>query len=170
MKHLYFIRHGESEMNVSGLFAGHTDTPLTQEGRRQAIKAGQAAKKLGIEYIFSSLLARAHDTARIVAKEIGFPETEIVLDPILMERFYGNMEGQPYSLDSHNNDFEGAETVTELLLRARQALDKIEAIDAEIILVVSHGSFGRALRHHVLEDFPFSHPLRIPNAELIQLL
>lgn len=29
MKHLYFIRHGENELNVAKLVGGHLYTPLT---------------------------------------------------------------------------------------------------------------------------------------------
>lgn len=42
-------------------------------------------------------------------------------------------------------------------------------LEAETILVVSHGAFGRALRHHVKKDHPMSKYQPIPNAELIQL-
>lgn len=170
MKRLYFIRHGQSEMNVLGLFAGRIETPLTEEGRRQATKAGKKAKDLGIDFIVSSPLSRAHDTARLVAKEIGYPEDKIALSELLLERNYGSMEGRPYSDNARNNDFSGSESKKELLARARQALTMLEEIEADTILVVSHGSFGRALRHHVLEDFPFTHPHRIPNAEILELI
>lgn len=33
---LYLVRHGETEMNVSGLFQGHVDSPLTENGVAQA--------------------------------------------------------------------------------------------------------------------------------------
>ena len=51
-KHIYFVRHGESEMNVSGHFAGAgTNTPLTEKGRKQASAAGKQLKTKGIPVI-----------------------------------------------------------------------------------------------------------------------
>lgn len=170
MKRLYFIRHGLSEMNVTGLFAGHTDTPLTDKGRRQATKAGKAAKKLGIHLMISSPLSRALETARLVAKEIGYPADCIIENKLFMERFYGDMEGKPYEINLSQEDMKSAETLDDLLLRARKALDFVESRPEEHILVVSHGSFGRALRHHAREDFPFSNYHRIPNAEILELI
>ena len=171
MKRLYFIRHGESEMNVSGLFAGSaTETPLTAKGKHQAVEAGKKARELNIDLIISSPQSRAFDTARIVANEIDYPEDNIITNDLLVERFYGQMEGKPYSKDISIQDFSDAEKKINLLNRARKALDFIESHPEDNILVVSHGSFGRALRHHAKEDFPFSRYHRIPNAQIIELI
>lgn len=72
------MRHGLSVLNVRGIRAGHIETPLTDEGRQQARRAGQAAKKYQIDTIVCSPLSRAHETAAIVAKEIGIPEKEFM--------------------------------------------------------------------------------------------
>src|SRR5581483_5723923 len=78
MKKLYFIRHGESVSNVERWHAGRIDTPLTERGRQQAREAGKKAKaqKLHFDLIVSSPLSRALETARIIAKEIGYPEKQ----------------------------------------------------------------------------------------------
>lgn len=170
MKRLYFIRHGLSEMNVQGVFAGLTNTPLTDEGREQAKEAGKKAKDLKIDHIVCSPLDRAHETARIIAKEIGYPIEDIELNSLLIERDFGSLEGQPWSLDVNVDGFSDVETTGSLLSRARLALDFLESLDYNNVLVVSHGALGRALRHHILEEFPFSHPHRIPNAEILQLV
>jgi probable phosphoglycerate mutase len=56
MKNIYFVRHGQSIMNVSGHYAGVTDTPLTDEGRNQAKVAGKNLKseQIPIDIIVSS--------------------------------------------------------------------------------------------------------------------
>jgi uncharacterized phosphatase len=170
MKRLYFVRHGLSEMNKMGLFAGSTDTPLTAEGRQQAKLAGQKAKDYGINYIVCSPLSRAHDTARIIAKEIGYPEEDIHLNSLLVERHFGELEGKSWAPDLNVDGFSDIETVDNLLERARRALDFLESLEQDTVLVVSHGAFGRALRHHAIVDFPFSTYIQIPNAEIFQLL
>jgi len=172
VKKLYFIRHGISELNVQGLYAGHTDTPLTDEGRAQAKKAGSDAAGLHINLIVSSPLSRALETAQIAATEIGYPVDKIIIDDRLIERNFGKLEAQTYS-PHHSEDHRlehGAETSEKLIDRMRAFLNWLEAQQADNILVVSHGSTGRALRSLVKKDFPFSHPSHLGNAELYEWL
>jgi broad specificity phosphatase PhoE len=170
MKRLHFIRHGESELNVQQLFAGSTDTPLTDKGRRQARQAGRRARTLGIDHIIASPLSRALETAQIIAREIGYPEERITQHDLLVERHYASLEGTPYQRDLDLSRFPDVEQHEALLERARQALEYLESLPHETILVVSHGGFGRALRHHLIKEFPYSHPHRIPNAEIFQFV
>jgi uncharacterized phosphatase len=166
MRKLYFVRHGLTEMNVAGLVAGSTETPLTAEGRRQAKYAGQRAKDLNIDYIVASPLSRARETAEIIAKEIGYPIDEIHINELFIERHFGELEGQPWNPDLDLDGIVDIETVDTILERAKLALNFLHSLDAHNILVVSHGSFGRALRHHLLKEYPFSHTSRLANAEL----
>ncbi len=170
MKKLYFVRHGESELGALNLGAGHIETPLTSKGREQAKQAGKVAKDLAINLIISSPLSRAQDTAKIIAKEIGYPLKDIEVNPMFIERFFGEYEGRPIIQDP-NFDFDsikGIEKKVDLLNRARKALDYLESLSADNVLVVAHGQFGRALRHHVLEDFPFDYAHKLANAEIVQ--
>lgn len=168
MKKLYFIRHGLSEMNVQGVFAGHSETPLTTEGKNQAAKAGKAAKSLDIDLIVCSPLSRAHDTAKIIAKEIGYSPEDIQVNPTLIERFFGDLEGMPYHPDINMDGIADIETDDVLLVRAQQALKWINSFDSKHnILVVSHGAIGRAIRSLIKDEFPINHEERIPNAEIV---
>lgn len=168
MRKLYFVRHGQSEMNLARRFAGVINTPLTPEGKKQAKIAGKKAKRLGIDYVVSSPLSRAHETAKIIAKEINYPEAKIELNPLLAERSYGAMEGQLFSPDIDMDGVADIETTDSLLYRAEEAVASLQKIDADNVLIVSHGSIGRAIRHHLLEDFPYSGPERLPNGKIIQ--
>jgi len=168
MTHLYHVRHGLSEMNVDGKVSGHTDTPLVSEGRKQARQAGKKAKNLGIEYIICSPLQRAHHTAQIIAKEIGYPLEKIEVNPLFIERNFGAMEGQPYRPDVNYDGIADAEKSDALLARAKQAIDYLHSLPYDKILVVSHGSTSRALRHHIIKDQPFHMPIKYKNAELVE--
>jgi broad specificity phosphatase PhoE len=172
VKKLYFIRHGQSEFNVRGLFAGRTETPLTEDGRAQAKRTGKVAKTKGlqVDLIISSPLSRALETAQIVAREINYPLNKIVISEQMIERDFGEGEGTPWIADPRKRNFKGMETDDELVVRARKALDWIEELPADSIVVVSHGSIGRALRSLVKEDFPMSHPHKLSNAELYEWL
>ena len=167
MTHLYFVRHGQSELNAAGRVAGVIDTPLTDEGRDQATETGKKAKSLGIEYIIASPLSRAYDTAKLIAKEIGYSEDKIEINPMFAERDYGAMEGAPYVPYTSYDEVEGAEKTADLLARSERAVKYLESLPYEKILVVSHGSLGRALRHHMVVDQPFHMPIKYANAELI---
>lgn len=167
MKTIYFIRHGLSELNAKGKIAGHTETPLTKVGREQAKLAGNQAKALGIEHIITSPLSRAYETAKIMAQEVGYPLKNIEVNPLFVERNFGVMEMQPYQPDTDYDGITDAEATDVLLARAEQAVNYLKSLPYNKILVVSHGSTGRALRHHLVPDQPFHAPIKYANAEII---
>lgn len=171
MKHLYFCRHGLSRLNEEGRWAGgKTETPLTALGRQQAKKAGRGAKKLGIDYIICSPLSRAHDTAQLIAEEIGYAKHDIEVNSLVVERHFGELEGTLWQPDMDLDGFSDVETVDSILERARMTLRHLETLDADVILVVSHGSFGRALRHAIDPTIPFRKSEKFQNAEIVKLL
>jgi uncharacterized phosphatase len=169
MKHVYFCRHGLSQLNLDGKWAGSTETPLTAEGRKQAKLAGLEAKKLDIDYILCSPLSRAHDTARIIAGEIGYPVHDIDVNSLVVERHFGSLEGQTWDPDLNLDGISDMETEDSLLERARLTLKHLETIDAGNILIVSHGSFGRAFRHILHPEIPFRGSDRFHNAQIVRL-
>ena len=73
MHTLYFTRHGETVWNVENKICGMTDSPLTERGRQQARKLGEAVKASGvhIDEILYSPLSRAADTAMAIAEATG---------------------------------------------------------------------------------------------------
>ena len=169
MKILYFMRHGLTEMNVAGIWSGSTETSLTAEGRAQAKRAGLAAKDLGIDAIVCSTMGRAIETAEIVAKEIGYPLDNIHKSSLLIERHFGELEGQPYKPDLNLDGFADVESIDTLKNRAVLALEWISTISGDTILVVSHGSTGRMLRHVASPDIPFAGAGHFKNADIVRL-
>ena len=168
MTHLYFVRHGLSQLNKERRVAGVTETHLTKEGKLQAKITGGKSKNLDIEHIISSPLSRAYDTAKIIAKEIGYPIDKIEVNPLFIERNFGAMENQPYTPDTDYDGIADAEKLDVFLARAKQAITYLHTLPYSKILVVSHGATGRALRHHLDKDKPFDFPERYSNAELVE--
>ena len=82
-------------MNLSAVFSGRTDTPLAPEGIEQCRRAAQQMKDLGINCIVSSPIARAVESANIIAKEIGFDSSKIIQNDDFIERSFGPLEGTP---------------------------------------------------------------------------
>jgi len=170
MKKLYFVRHGLTEMNVQQIYSGQTETSLTEEGRRQAKEAAKKAKNLGIDYIISSPLSRALETASIIAKSIGYPLKDIHTNSLLIERSFGQLEGKPWDPDIDMDGIADVESIDSMLERAKLVLEFLKTVPADTILIVAHGQIGRAIRHHLLEDFPFDYINRLENAELVRWL
>lgn len=112
MKRLYCMRHGLSVLNAQGRLAGRIETPLTDKGREQVKEAGKIAATLDIDYIISSPLSRALDTAKIIAAEIGFLPERIDVNSLVIERGFGSAEGTPWSPDLDLDGFVDVETRT----------------------------------------------------------
>jgi broad specificity phosphatase PhoE len=85
---LILVRHGETDWNAQQRWQGHSDTALNDAGREQARRL--AAQLDGVDALYSSDLARARETAEILAERIG---VDIRFDERLRERGFGAWEG-----------------------------------------------------------------------------
>jgi broad specificity phosphatase PhoE len=181
MNRLFYVRHGQTEMNASGHFSGQTETPLTKAGRQQAQQTGKDAKEKlpKLDLIICSPYERAVHTAEIIAKEVDYSPLKIEKNPQFIERTYGVLEGTPGKpwYDSHHrrelDEVEGAETVEQLQARAQKALEYLQTRKEENILVVGHGTFGRAFKRAV-NKHPHTHEYEqfemIDNAAILELI
>ncbi|MFT4122724.1 MAG: histidine phosphatase family protein [Microbacteriaceae bacterium] len=148
MTHLYLVRHGETDWNRAHRVQGSTDIPLNEMGRVQAIATGRLLATRHWDAIYASPLARALETARIIARECGLDEP--VVEPAVTERSYGEAEGMDFA--SIDAKFPGAtvvpgrehwRTVSE---RVVPALSRIAARHpGGQVLVVSHGGAIRSV-------------------------
>jgi 2,3-bisphosphoglycerate-dependent phosphoglycerate mutase len=95
MYKLVLLRHSESLWNKENKFTGWVDVELSDFGREQAKKAGQALKEAGFffDIAFTSVLRRATETLDIVLKEMGSSNVIIEKSPNLNERRYGALQG-----------------------------------------------------------------------------
>ena len=169
---VYFIRHGETKNNVLKLFSGHSDTPLTKRGKEQALKAAKGVEKLNISLIISSPLGRAVKTAEIVADDIGYPRTGIILDERIAEHNLGSLSGTPWRVISSEefSKFEGVESVADFRARLLDFLNEYKNTD-EGILIVSHGGAYRMIESARMGMAPdeFHSVERPPNASYVEL-
>lgn len=86
---LYFVRHGQTPANVKHQFAGVTDVPLDELGKRQAEQVAERFRHFEIDAIMSSPLQRAHYTAEQIGKITGLKPN--VMDG-LKEIDFGDVE------------------------------------------------------------------------------
>ncbi len=88
----YFLRHGETHWNRDKIVQGQLDSQLNDNGRSQALRAGNVLKDQPIARIIASPLSRARHTAEAVA---AHHDVEIVFDDELMECNLGDHQGEP---------------------------------------------------------------------------
>lgn len=129
------VRHGQSQGNAERRFGGHSATPLSELGHRQAEATARALANEHVTAIYSSDLLRAVQTAEPLARATGL---EIRQTAALRERSVGLLEGltfeeaaaahpEEYAALLHR-DFEhvlsGGESYRQLLDRAAAQLDR----------------------------------------------
>jgi broad specificity phosphatase PhoE len=153
---IYLARHGETEWNRQGRWQGHSDTELNDFGRAQARALAEALAGLRLERVCASDLARARETAVIVANALGLGPVRV--DAGLRERCFGVFEGltgeecslrHPEEWASYRSSQAiptGAEAPSTVAQRMRDAVFRLATLHGEsrAILIVSHGAAIRA--------------------------
>jgi 2,3-bisphosphoglycerate-dependent phosphoglycerate mutase len=87
---LLAIRHGETVSNAAQRYQGHSDSPLTETGRKQVSSLASRMAKMEFDALIGSDLGRAQETASIIAGHTGH---SVQTDSRLRERNYGVLEG-----------------------------------------------------------------------------
>ncbi len=164
------MRHGLSVMNKQGVFSGSNDTPLDAEGIKQCQDVAKTIVKLHIDEIVSSPMKRALDSAKIIAESIKFPKNKIIISDLLVERNFGPLEGTEYSRQHNLDEVSGVEHSSSLIYRAEQVLKLVNSLEANSVLIVSHGAMGRALKHVIDPTIDYQHIPSFNNAEVIKLI
>jgi probable phosphoglycerate mutase len=143
---VWFLRHGESDANAAGIFAGQgIDSPLTAVGREQARRAA-ASVPTEVEWIVASPLSRATETAEIVRKFRGI-SSRVEIDCRATEIDVGSASGlatrQMTAIEMV--DRYGAEEPNKFALRVRSLLDDLSLREGAGLLV-SHAGVGRMIQ------------------------
>lgn len=151
VRRILLARHGQTAWNALGKLQGHTDIELDATGREQARALADAVRDAGITRLWSSDLARARETATIVATELGLPPPEV--DPDLRERKFGVFEGltRDECVANHPDAWRdwvaqtshppGGEPRADAIVRMQRAL--LRVVTDGTSLVVSHGGVMR---------------------------
>ncbi len=91
MTTILLIRHGQSEANLTQVFAGQKDVPLTANGRMQAEQtAAWLSDSFSIDRVYASDLQCAFQTGKALADRLGVP---CIPEPGMREIHAGAWEG-----------------------------------------------------------------------------
>lgn len=185
MARLVLLRHGESQWNLENRFTGWVDVPLSPRGIQEAKDAGETLRSFKFDRAFTSVLARANETLRLVLETIGQTGIPIERDKALNERMYGELQGlnkeetaKKYgeqqvkiwrrSYDVRPPGGESLKDTAERVLPYYERTIKPYLLEGEAVLVAAHGNSLRALvmeleqlsREQVLElNIPTGAPL-----------
>ncbi len=182
MKHIYLVRHGESESNVDvyvHLLKNDRDIALSPEGESQCIKAGDYFSKFLAENdlldknfrIFCSPFLRAKQTMDLMLSRVKDLQIQSsILDELLVEQDidWGNVKTKEdidkivsdadislaQELYFYRRIFKG-ESPCEVAERVKPFVMKdILNEDDSHIIIFSHGTLMRSIRHVLMQAKP----------------
>jgi broad specificity phosphatase PhoE len=160
------VRHGESEGNAIRRFTTSGEAKITDLGRRQAY---EAAVKIKLKYkptrVIASTFARARETGRIIAEELGLP---IEYEAEFREQSLGDLAGKPYDSIAADPTFDpkrswvwrapNGESHEDVLKRVGPVLDSVaKKYPDDEIVIVSHGGVMRSVWAHVTGKWENAH-------------
>ncbi len=163
MPRIILVRHGRTVWNEEGRYQGKIDIPLSQAGKEQARKVGEALKDIPIKAIYSSPLSRCLDTAKEIAKHHGI---DVKVRDGLKEIDHGKWEGMLASevereypkllrlwrLKPSEVKMPGGESLAEVYERVVKEFNSIisEHGDEDNIVIVGHDATNKVLMCHLL--------------------
>lgn len=139
---IYIVRHGQTDYNVEGRYGGRIDTPLNEEGRKQAYIIKESLKDIKFNLVYSSPLVRAYETASIIT------DSKIIQDDRLIERDNGDLEGKLKSEIKEIIDFNdpntkyNIENIIDFRNRIYDFFNEITKYKDKNILIVTHAGVG----------------------------
>jgi probable phosphoglycerate mutase len=155
---IILVSHGKTAYGGSSIEGQHKATPLRKLAKQQAHYFGKrlrnacASKAEAIDGYYASDLERASETAALIFNA-QTPATqkrikEVIQDPRLRERDYGNLEGMslPQSRDAQQTCGESEEDFSARIVQRCQEL--AQKHQGERILLVTHPGVLKAIWQH----------------------
>ena len=151
---ILFIRHGETDVNASGvLHKAHDPEGLNETGRKQASALGEACMRAGVEVIYTSPEKRAVETAEIIGAILGLQSLTI---EDFRERNFGEWSGRPWpemraelsrmtTEERYTFRPQGGESWKDVEERLSKAIGRITGGESNVVAVISHAGVTRAL-------------------------
>lgn len=154
---IYIVRHGQTEWNLLGKTQGHGNSDLTPKGIEQAELLADSMTKYPIDYIYSSDLGRAYQTAEIIGNKLSI---EVEKTEALREMNFGTWEGriikdiieedpELYKMwrnEPHIAKIPQGETLSQIKERTDAFIKEInEKYDGKHIVLVTHSLCARIM-------------------------
>ena len=147
---IYYVRHGQTVFNLQRRIQGKCDSPLTEKGLNDAVRAESVLRVIPFDRAYCSSSERCIDTAAILLRR-----QNISARPMkeLKEFDYGSFDGclmEPIAEELERRKREesfweiGGDSRESIGRRIRLVFNRIadSSLWDDRVLVVSHGSFG----------------------------
>lgn len=168
MTEFVLVRHGETDWNAEERLHGSIDIPLNARGISQARAVASILCADHWDAIVSSPLQRAYQTAVQIVDPLDFGEADIVVNPLLKERFYGDAEGIDLAERRTrwpDKVWPNAETPEAMDERTGAAMRDLAALyEGKRVVIVAHGGWIRSALRVVSGHDPAVLDIVIPNA------
>jgi len=163
MSTLLLVRHGETALNSSERYWGHTDVKLGALGIKQAERLRDLLAEEKINVIYSSNLERAWKTAEIIASR---HKVDIITCAELKEVNFGELEGLTFKEIAQRYPevvkswvegktelkYPGGESLSEFAERANSFARRLKDVAPEqTALIVAHSGVLRLLMCHLMD-------------------
>ncbi len=149
---IYVLRHGQTDYNVKNIYQGQSDIPLNEIGVEQAKEVAQKFTNIDIDAILVSPLIRTKQTAQYVNEIV---RAQIIIEPLLIERSFGDMEGHHNREDCNiqmlsdydaNYNIYNVEPIKDLFKRTYTCMNSIiERFKNKNVILVTHGCVSQAI-------------------------
>ena len=184
MTTVILIRHGQSEANVGGFFAGWSNAPLSPLGMRQAdTTAEYIVNNYKVNCVYASDLIRAFETGRAIAERF---EIKIIPEKGMREISAGDWEMHSFDQltteyadeydvwlkDIGNAVCPNGESVAQLAERIQNTVERIaKENDGKTIVIVTHATPVRVMEC-ICRKLPIAEMRNVPwvsNASVTEL-
>lgn len=172
---IHFIRHGESIDDEEERYGGLCNLGLTETGRIQVNRIVEGVKATKINFILSSPLRRALESAAIIKNEVKLDNSQIYIVHELHERnSYGILTGHkrsetsrlfegflvldPSTKSGFQEPIPGAEEIDDFRQRVHRSWDEVQKFfdddTGRVIGIVAHRNYFNMLADVLgLSDF-----------------
>ncbi len=157
MSEILLIRHGETAWNTAEIFRGRADVPLNEAGRTQAERLSEYLSRKKIDTVYASPLARARETAEIIAGRHGLGVKNV---PEIIDIDFGEWQGLSHQEVKERYGelyrrwlehpegvkFPGGESLAEVRERAESPVQRLAAGGEEVTAaLVAHRVVNKVL-------------------------
>ena len=161
MAKLFIFRHAQTTDNVAHTFSGSRDPELTESGIEEAEKIREELKNENVTKAYCAPNRRTKHTLEIVLKH--HTDVEMIADPRLKERDYGDLTGQnkdeiaqkhpkewPLWHRSYDTPPPNGESIKDVEVRVMEFLKEViqNVRQQDIIFICASGNSIRPMRKH----------------------
>jgi probable phosphoglycerate mutase len=144
MKEFYFVRHGQTDVNIGKILGDQPHVPLNETGRTQIQNLKENFPAIDFELVCESPLLRVKQTADILLGA-DHPTPRVIIDELreCTWHVWCQMESLKFRFENHSH-----KELAHFLDQVERAAEVCRSHEKKL-LIVAHGGVYNALLHHL---------------------